>query len=175
MADREMALQRLESRLVEHLRDQTHVLVDQDLAAVADGDAGRLLATVLQGIQTEVGELGDVLSGGPDSEDTTGILGSSVLWVEIVGQKPISARHSRSLRDRWGRADHPRGQPRAGFEDRGSGEVGEVGEQQRLGQADPLELRQVQTFVGAVRPSVRILHAGHQDRGVGEGLARTRR
>ena len=39
VADREVALQRGQRGLVEDLRDQAHVLVDQDLAAVADRDA----------------------------------------------------------------------------------------------------------------------------------------
>ena len=47
VADRDMATQRLQGRLVEDLRDQAHVLVDEDLVAVADGDAGGLLAPVL--------------------------------------------------------------------------------------------------------------------------------
>ena len=70
----------VEVALVEDLRDQAHVLVDQDLLAVADGDAGRLLAAVLQGVEAEVGELGDlgrVVAGavtGPDAEDPAGVL-----------------------------------------------------------------------------------------------------
>ena len=95
MADGQVPAQRLEGGLVEDLRDQAHVLVDQDLPAVADRDAGRLLAAVLQRVEPEVGELGDVLAGGPDSEDAAGVLGSAIVWVEIVGQTPISARHAR--------------------------------------------------------------------------------
>ena len=64
-------------------------------AAVADRDTGRLLATVLEGIQPEVGELGDVLSGGPDSEDTAGILGSSSCgsrsWVKSPSPRGTAA------------------------------------------------------------------------------------
>ena len=78
----------LERGLVEDLRDQAHVLVDQDLAAVADRDAGRLLAAVLQGVEAEVGQLGDVLAGGPDAEDAAGVLGALVLRVEAVVSRP---------------------------------------------------------------------------------------
>ena len=39
----------------------------------------------------------------------------------------------------------------------------EVAQQQGLGQADPLELGQVQPLVGAVGPGVRVLDAGDQD------------
>ena len=71
VADREVALEGVEGRLVEHLRDETHVLVDEDLPTVADRDAGRLLAAVLEGVETEVGQLGDVLARRPDAEDPT--------------------------------------------------------------------------------------------------------
>ena len=48
MADREVAVERREAALVEHLGDETHVLDDGDGLAVAHRDAGRLLAPVLQ-------------------------------------------------------------------------------------------------------------------------------
>ena len=51
VADREMTLERREPALVEHLRDETHVLDDGDRLAVAHRDAGRLLASVLQGVE----------------------------------------------------------------------------------------------------------------------------
>jgi hypothetical protein len=91
--DRDVSAQRLQRRLVEDLRDQTHVLVDQHLVAVADRDARGLLAAVLQGVEAEVRELGDFFAGGPDAEDATGILGSAVLGVEIHGEPTISTRH----------------------------------------------------------------------------------
>ena len=97
MADREVALERLERGLVEDLGDQAHVLVDQDLAAVADRDAGRLLAAVLERVEAEVGELGDVLAGGPDAEDAAGVLGSAVLGVEVVRQRPSPRRRARRV------------------------------------------------------------------------------
>ena len=43
-------------------------------------------------------------------------------------------------------------------------------QQQRLGQADPGELAQVQALVRAVRPRVRVFDAGHQDRRLREHL-----
>src|SRR6266498_5620976 len=45
-----------------------------------------------------------------------------------------------------------------------------IAKEQRLGQAHPSELTQVQTLVGAVRRGVRVLDAGHQDRSVREQL-----
>src|ERR1041385_7772935 len=44
VTDGEVALERPERGVVEDLGDESHVLVDEDLSPVADGDAGRLLA-----------------------------------------------------------------------------------------------------------------------------------
>ena len=90
VADGEVALERLQRRLVEDLRDQAHVLVDQDLPAVADRDAGRLLAAVLQGVEAVVGQLGDVLTGRPDPEHAAGVLRTEVLGVECGGELAVA-------------------------------------------------------------------------------------
>ena len=92
-----MALQRLQARLGEDLRHQAHVLVDDDVAAVTHRDAGRLLPAMLQGVEAEIGELGDVLAGGPDTEDTAGILRTPLLRVKIVREPAVAARHGVSL------------------------------------------------------------------------------
>ena len=73
MPDREVALERGEPALVEHLGDEAHVLDDGDRLAVADRDAGRLLAPVLEREQAEIGEVGDRLAGGVDAEDAAGV------------------------------------------------------------------------------------------------------
>src|SRR4051812_10775758 len=91
MTDGEVTLERLERGVVEDLRDQTHVLVDQDLAAVADRDAGRLLAAVLERVEAEVDELGDLLARSPDPEHATGVLGTLVLRVERRGEPTVAA------------------------------------------------------------------------------------
>jgi hypothetical protein len=75
VADGDVAGQGVQRGLVEDLRDQAHVLVDEDLPPVADGDPGRLLAAVLQRVQAEVGELGHLFAGGPHPEDAAGVLG----------------------------------------------------------------------------------------------------
>ena len=93
MADGKLTLERLEGRFVEDLGHQAHVFVDQDLIAVADCDASRLLAPVLERIQAEVGELGDLFAGGPHAEDAAGVLGSGVGGIELVGEASISAGH----------------------------------------------------------------------------------
>ena len=74
MTDRDVALERGQRRFVERLADQTHVLVDQDLAAVADRDASRLLPPVLQSVEPEIGEFGNLFPGSPDPEDATSVL-----------------------------------------------------------------------------------------------------
>ncbi len=101
VADREVALERLQRRVVEDLRDQAHVLVDQDLPAVADRDARGLLAAVLQGVEAEVDELGDVLAGSPDPEHPTGVLGTLVERVERRGEPTVAAPPRRAAAA-WG-------------------------------------------------------------------------
>ena len=68
--------------VVEDLGDQAEVLVDEDLGAVGGGDAGRLLAAVLEGVQAEVAQAGDVLTGGPHTEDAALL---SRRGLELVG------------------------------------------------------------------------------------------
>ena len=85
MTDGDVAVQRLKTGFVEHLRDQAHVLVDHDVAAIADGDASGLLAAVLKCIEAEIGELGYLITGSPDSEDATGILWAFLAWEQVVG------------------------------------------------------------------------------------------
>ena len=91
VADGQVALERGEGGLVEHLRDQAHVLVHEDLPPVADRDPGGLLAAVLQGVEPEVGQLGDILTGRPDPEDAAGVLRALVMGVECCGQPAVAA------------------------------------------------------------------------------------
>jgi hypothetical protein len=55
--------------------------VHHDPPAVTDGDAGRLLASVLKGVQPVVGELGDILAGSPNAKDSTGISRRTVMRI----------------------------------------------------------------------------------------------
>ena len=98
MADGDVAAQRGEHGLVEHLGDQAHVLVHHDPGAVADRDAGRLLPPVLQRVQAEVGELGDFLARRPDAEYTTRVLRRPVPVIDVIGQPAIGLDHGASLR-----------------------------------------------------------------------------
>ena len=63
VADRHVALQRPQLLLVEDLGDEPRVAQRRDVAALAGGDPGRLLAAVLQRVEAEVGEPGDVVAG----------------------------------------------------------------------------------------------------------------
>src|SRR5215467_9516969 len=101
MPDRDVAAQRVEHGLVEHLRDQAHVLEYHDPRAIADRDARRLLAPVLQRVQAEVGKLRDIFVMSPDTEDAAGIPGRSVLRTQIVGQPAVRHDHQPSLGTCW--------------------------------------------------------------------------
>ena len=68
VADRHVALHGAECLLVEHLADQPEVLEHQHLGAVCHGDARGFLASVLQGVQAVIGELGDLFAGSPHAE-----------------------------------------------------------------------------------------------------------
>ena len=63
------------SLLLEHLRDQAHVLVDDQASAVGDRYAGRFLPPVLQGEEGEEGEAGDVHLRGVDGEHPAFVMG----------------------------------------------------------------------------------------------------
>src|SRR5262249_1377143 len=56
VADRGAAGQTRQARLVEHVGDVAHLALDPYFGAVERGDAGRLLAAVLEGVEAEVGE-----------------------------------------------------------------------------------------------------------------------
>jgi hypothetical protein len=70
VTDAQVTGQRRQRGFGEDLADQAHVLVDQDVVAVADRDAGGLLAAMLLGEEPEVGEPGDLFPGRPDTEET---------------------------------------------------------------------------------------------------------
>jgi uncharacterized repeat protein (TIGR01451 family) len=69
VADRHVALQRAQLLLVEDLGDEAGVAHRRDVAALAGGDPGRLLTAVLQRVEAEVGEAGDVVAGRVYAED----------------------------------------------------------------------------------------------------------
>ncbi len=93
VTDGQVAVQRLQGGLIEDLRDEAHVLVHEDLAAVGHGDTGRLLPAVLQGVDAEVGEFGHVLARRPYPEHAAGVLRPEVVRVEVVGELAVTACH----------------------------------------------------------------------------------
>jgi hypothetical protein len=85
VADRHVPLERAQLLLVEDLADQAGVAHRGDVAALAGGDARRLLAAVLERVEPEVGEASDVVSGREHAEDAALIAGTLA-----VDQRPLS-------------------------------------------------------------------------------------
>src|SRR3954447_1483720 len=100
VADGKVTLQRGQCRLVEDLRDQAELFVDHDRRAVGNRHPRGLLAAVLQGVKAEVRQLRDVLTRGPHTEDTTGVLRGLLVRVECVVGDLWSARRARLQCDR---------------------------------------------------------------------------
>jgi hypothetical protein len=84
VADRDVTLEGLQNLLVEDLTDQPEVLEDHDLLTVGNGDAGRLLATVLQRVQPVIGQLGDFLTRRPDPENAAFFARFGIRLVDCV-------------------------------------------------------------------------------------------
>ncbi len=83
-----------EGLLVEDLGDEAHLLDDGDLAVVGDGDAGALLAAVLQGVEAEVGEARDVVPRREDAEDAAAVAEMIVVHGGIQAQASRSGSDS---------------------------------------------------------------------------------
>ena len=79
VADSVLAAEAGEHLFVEDLAEQTEVLDDRDLAVVAHGDAGALLAAVLQGVEAEERQAGDVAPRCVDAEDATAVVQTVVV------------------------------------------------------------------------------------------------
>ena len=79
VADGKVTLQSLKLERREHVGDETHVLVDGDHVAVADGHSGRLLPAMLQGVEAVKGQMGDRLARCVDAEDATSLFGGVVV------------------------------------------------------------------------------------------------
>jgi len=67
--------------------------------SIAHGDTRGFLASVLQRVQTEVRQFGDFFTGCPDPEHTASVLWPPLTGEEFVGELPIAARHTLTLRD----------------------------------------------------------------------------
>ena len=88
VADRDLAGQRGELLLVEHLRDEPHLAERRDAAAVGDRDARGLLTAVLEREEAEVREPGDVPLVRPDAEDAAHQRLPSCARRELVERDP---------------------------------------------------------------------------------------
>src|SRR5450759_3815352 len=91
VADGVLAAQALEHLLVEDLADETQIPDDRDLAVVGHGDAGALLAAVLQGVEAEKRQARDVAPRRMDAEDATAVMESIV----VHGARPVDRQASR--------------------------------------------------------------------------------
>ena len=85
MPDGDVALHGRQRLLVENLADQAEILEHQHLRPVCHGDAGGLLAAVLQGVQPVVGEFGDFFAGGPYAEYTAFFAGRILVGHWLLG------------------------------------------------------------------------------------------
>ena len=74
VADRHLPAEAGQRLLVEHLRDEPHLLDHGDLTVVGDGDAGALLTAMLQGVEAEEGEARHVALGRDDAEDAATVV-----------------------------------------------------------------------------------------------------
>ena len=109
VADGHVAGEAAERPLVEDVGDQAHVLDDRDRPAVGHGDAGRLLAAVLQGVEPEVGQVGDRLAGGVHAEDAARLLRRVVVF--LAGRAGFRRPPYRPGRRRPGSAPGQCGRP----------------------------------------------------------------
>jgi hypothetical protein len=48
---------------------------------------------VLQGVQPEIGEFGDLFTRSPDTEDATSVLGALLAGEEVVAESSVTTRH----------------------------------------------------------------------------------
>ncbi len=86
VADRHVALQGPQLLLVKDLRDQPRVAQGGDVASLTGRDPGRLLAAVLQRIEAEVGESGDVVPWREHAKDAALIARSIAVDRGPLGQ-----------------------------------------------------------------------------------------
>ena len=97
VADRQVAGQRAQVVLLEDLGDEPERALRDDVAAVVGGgDAGRLLAAVLERVEREVREARDVVTGRVDPEDAA-LVTRAVALVE----EWLVCRHEEPAADPW--------------------------------------------------------------------------
>ena len=92
VADRHVALQRAQLLLVEDLVDEALVAHRHDVAALGGRDARGLLPAVLERVQREVREAGDVVPGSEYAEHAA-LVARPVAFVDVRGRR---CRHGRA-------------------------------------------------------------------------------
>jgi len=90
MADGYMAGQPFKILFTECLCDQTHRGVKKQVPSVRRSDASRLLSAVLQGEETKISDIRDIVARSVYADDTTGFTGPVVV-------KPVGPRGVRQL------------------------------------------------------------------------------
>ena len=61
MTDSQVARETLQNALAKDIGNKSHLLMDDDFFAITGNNSGTFLASVLEGIQAEIGELGGIL------------------------------------------------------------------------------------------------------------------
>ena len=84
MANGRAALHRPQRGLVEHAAHQAQFALHHHVLAIAHGDAGALLAAVLQCVQAEEGDAGHLVSGCDDAENPALLLGVVALFRDLL-------------------------------------------------------------------------------------------
>ena len=87
--------------LVENVGDEAHVLDNDDLGAVADCHARRLLAAVLQGVHAVERQVGHLAARGVDAENPTGLPRRVVVNAESVGGHALHSLTSAGVPGGW--------------------------------------------------------------------------
>src|SRR5690606_30409461 len=97
--DGQVPLEAGQGGLVEHVVHPAHAAVQVHADTVAGGDAGTLLAAVLQGVDAEERRARHVELGAIDAEDAATVAGTVVLHHLGVGPVFGQRRHVSGLRD----------------------------------------------------------------------------
>ena len=103
VADGEVSFERCHVALVEDVGDEAHVLQDIDVLAVAHRHAGRLLAPMLQRVETGIGEMSDRLVGRIHAEHPTRF--ASVHDFILAHGNPIPRQGATATRSGSGRSN----------------------------------------------------------------------
>lgn len=85
VAHRYVSLEGGQGGLIKDIGYEAHVLEDDDAVIIAHRNAGGLLAAVLQGEETKVGQLGDFLPGSPNAIDAAFFAGLLLILIVEIG------------------------------------------------------------------------------------------